>query len=381
MPLMLEDALRILLASARPGGWEYVGVDEDLVGRVLAEDLMPGADIPRMHTCAKDGYLVRADGAWPGEALISGECGPGEIVKSLEPGEAVIAYSGCLVEDDLAALVPVEEVVASQGQVAITRRPRALENIIPRGSGARAGEAVLSRGHIVTPLDVELIEMLGRRFVRVYRRPRVAIISVGSEISLEAPSRTTRYVTVKHMVRALGGEAVNMGTVEDSPSAIASAITESMASADLVVTLGGTGPSAHDVTYLAAESLGPSEIFRGIDVAEAARSCGAVVRGKPLLMLPGPRAPALNGATILLAPIIMAFAGSTEGPYRIVHAKLSRRIHMPRRGIVWVRLREGAADPVHPDYYGISPSTADGYLIEGPGDLVGDVKVHVPRFL
>ena len=379
--MMLEDALRILLAHAMPSGWEYVDVDEDLVGRVLAEDLASRSDIPRMHTCAKDGYLVRADGPWPGEARISGECGPGETVRSIEPGEAFVAYSGCLVEDDRAALVPMEEAIASQGRVSIASRPRALENIIPRGSGARTGEAVLPRGHAVTALDVELMEMLGRRSARVYRRPRVAVISVGSEISLEAPSRTTRYVTVKHIVRALGGEALNMGTVEDSPSAIASAIEESLAAADLAVTLGGTGPSAHDVTYLAAESLGPSEIFHGIDVAEAARSCGAIVRGRPLLMLPGPRAPALNGATVLLAPVIMASAGSTEKPYRVVRARLSRRIHMPRRGIVWVRLKEGAVDPIHPDYYGISSSIADGYFVEGPGDLAGEVKVHIPRFL
>ena len=379
--MILEDALGLLLAHAGPRGWEYVEVGEGLIGRVLAEDISPASDVPRAHVCAKDGYLVRADGPWPGDARIVGECGPGEIAERIGPGEAIEAYSGCLVEDDRAALVPAEEVRPSRGLVSIGRRPEALENLIPRGSGARAGEAVLRRGHAVTPLDVELLEMLGRRYARVYRRPSVAAISVGSEISLEAPSRTTRYLTVGGIVRALGGDFLNMGVVGDSPGAIASAVEEALALADLVVTLGGTGPSARDVTYEAIRSLGPSEAFRGIDVADAARSGGAVVRGKPVLMLPGPRVPALNGAVLLLAPLVTASAGSAEKPYRVVRARIEGEVSPPRREMVWIRLEGGVAHPIRPDYYGVSLSAADGYFLGGPGEVGEEVEVHLPRFL
>ena len=378
--MILEEALEILTSAAHPRGWEYAAVDGSLVGRILAEDVIPGADIPPAHVCVKDGYLVRADGGWPGRARVKGECGPGEFVRALEPGSAVAAYSGCSVGDDLAALVPAEEAEASQGYVTVPRRPRALENLTPRGSSARAGVAVLPRGHRVTPMDIEAMEILGREFIRVYERPRVALLSVGSEISLEGPVRTTRYVSMDAITRALGGESVNRGVVEDSPTAIAGAIGEALRSADVVVTLGGTGPSARDVTYVAVESLGPSRIFRGLDVADAARSGGAIVDGRPLVILPGPRAPAINGAVLLLAPVILRAAGSPEEPYIAARARLTRPVHMSRRGIIWVRMSGTSAEPIQPDYYGISPSMADGYVLGGPGTMSGEVEVRITKF-
>ncbi|MGC8555648.1 MAG: molybdopterin-binding protein [Conexivisphaera sp.] len=379
--MRLEDALQLLSAAARPRGWEYAEVAQGIVGRVLAEDVAAPSDLPPAHVCTKDGYLVRHDGEWPGTARIVGECGPGESVAELEAGTAVVAYSGCSVADDRAALLPIEEVAVRGDRVEVGRRPRALENLAPRGSSARAGEAVLGKGRLITPLDVEVLEVLGRRFVRVYARPRVSLISVGSEISLEGRGRTTRYLTVGSIAAALGAEVLNEGVVEDSPTSIAESVRRALDFSDIVVTIGGTGPSARDVTYLALESLGPSATFRGLDVADSAMSGGAVVEGRPILMLPGPRAPALNGAVLLLAPLVLKAGGATAEPHVSTRARMAKPVHMPRRGMLWVRLRGATAEPLQPDYHGIFPSRADGYVLGGPGDLLGEVEVRLPRFL
>jgi len=377
----LEEVLRVLLGAVSPGRGEHAEVGWGLLGRVLAEDVRAPSDLPPDHVCARDGYLVSSDGEWPGAARVAGACGPGERVGSIAPGEAIEAYSGCAVADDRAALLPAEEAVARGGRVEVGRRPRPLENLVPRGSSARAGEVVLGEGTQITPVELEVLGILGRGFARVHARPRVSVISVGSEISLEGPGRTTRYLTVGAVAAALGAEVLNAGVVEDSPSAIASALREELGRSDIVVTVGGTGPSSRDVTYVAVESLGPSAIFRGLDVADAARSGGAVVGGRPVVVLPGPRVPALNGATLLLAPLVARAAGLRGDPHSLVRARLARPLHLPRRGMVWVRLRGGMAEPVQPDYYGISPSRADGYVLGGPGDLAGEVEVRVPSFL
>jgi molybdopterin biosynthesis enzyme len=100
----------------------------------------------------------------------------------------------------------------------------------------------------ITPVELEVLGILGRGFARVRARPRVSVISVGSEISLEGPGRTTRYLTVGAVAAALGAEVLNAGVVEDSPSAIASALREELGRSEIVVTVGGTGPSSRDVT-------------------------------------------------------------------------------------------------------------------------------------
>jgi len=182
----------------------------DAMGRVLAEPVAADRDFPAMARSARDGFAVRAADL-PGGLDIAGEVRAGErFTGELGPGQAVGIMTGAPVPAGADAVAMVEHTVSSGGRVRIEGPLLPGENINPRGCEAAAGEGLLDAGKRLDYTDIALLAATGLGRVRVYRRPRAAIVPTGDEV-VEVGETPAGYQVRNSNAWALAAQVVRAG--------------------------------------------------------------------------------------------------------------------------------------------------------------------------
>jgi molybdopterin molybdotransferase len=271
-----------------------------------------------------DGYAVRAAdiAAAPAKLSLIGASIAGRRFEGhVGPGQAVRIFTGAPVPDGADTILIQEDAQAGDGTVTAMVSVTAGRHIRCAGFDFRAGETVLPRGRVLDPAALSLAATTGRAALDVVRRPRVAILSTGSELVppgvAPGPDQivASNAYGVAALVRDAGGEALDLGIVADDEARLRAAIRDARASgADVVVTLGGASVGDHDLVAaaLAAEGMAPG--FWKI----------AMRPGKPLLFgrfgavrvlgLPGNPVSSLVCGHVFLKPLVAALAGLPAAP-------------------------------------------------------------------
>ena len=184
----LEAALR---AVERWGilGVEEIPLDENAIGRVLAEAVFPRISSPHYHASAMDGFAVHhhaTEGAQPNTPIT--------LPYRSEVGGAQYVDTGDPLPEWANAVIPIENVepLDDQGQPAgELRSPRAIRiraavtpwsHVRPLGEDMVATQLVLPGGHRLRPVDLGALAGSGSSTVRVVRKPRVAVLPTGTEL-------------------------------------------------------------------------------------------------------------------------------------------------------------------------------------------------------
>lgn len=313
--------------------------------RVLAEDLHSEVDLPHFHRAAMDGYAVRAKDTFgasptlPAYLRLAGAVEMGEHVKrSLASGEAIRISTGGMMPPDSDAVVMVEFADEVEGgRVEIHRSVSPGQNVIQIGDDIRKGESVFLRGRRLRAYDLGALTGIGISRVRVYKRPRVALISTGDEIvaadvmPLPGQVRNINQHALAGLVEESGGELRDWGVVRDDRAQLTKAIGEGLAWGDLVLLSGGSSMGTKDIALETLLSFPESEImFHGISVSPGKPTIFARACGKPILGLPGYPVSALVIFDLFAAPLIRALGGEqgvdrSRFP-RILRAKLKTNI-------------------------------------------------------
>jgi len=269
----LECVLRHAAALAAPE-WEEVAL-LDSAGRVLAKGVTADRDQPPFDRSTRDGFAVRAAELSAGELLrVAGQVRAGQIWVSapISPGIAIEIMTGAPVPLGADAVVMVEHVERLEDSAirfAAGRSLRAGDNIVPRGSEARAGQIVLSVGVSVGAAEIALAASCGCEGLRVFRRPRVAIVATGDELvelnQVPEPQqiRNSNSYALAALVTAAGGEAVRMPIARDRREEIAAAIGAARG-CDLLVLSGGVSMGEYDLVEEVLLSLGAEFFFTGV---------------------------------------------------------------------------------------------------------------------
>ncbi|MFQ6135019.1 MAG: molybdopterin biosynthesis protein, partial [Nitrososphaerales archaeon] len=249
--------------------------------------------------------------------------------------------------------------------------------IMPAGSDIMTGELVLRRWQPISPREVGVLAAVGLDKVKVYRKPRVAIISTGNE--LVQPGRTLQYAQVYDInsgsiatsIIENGGISLKPIIVRDDRASIKKALTSALQEADIILTSGSTSVGAGDILYRVIDELGPPGIIaHGLTVKPGKPTILAVTRGRPLIGLPGYPTSALMIFHLIVAPIIRRMAGLPEsGEAPLIDAKVAVKIFSAkgRRELLPIQLissKEGFS--VYPIGLGSgaisSMALADGYI-------------------
>jgi molybdenum cofactor synthesis domain-containing protein len=388
------DAVRVIDEKIkRISRVEEVPIAE-AAGRVLAEDVVAGFNVPPFDRSSMDGYAVRARdtadaSTRPVTLRLIGVRHAGEVFDGVvEDGECVEIATGAPVPKGADAVVMVEYTRLIDGGVEIQREAKPGSNVAPEGEDIKKGEAVVKAGEALTPGRVGAVAALGFSKVKAYAKPRVAIYSTGNEVTPQGKPLKPGQVydinsyTLSAVVAANGCVPVRRGLVRDDFDAIAAAVRDASAY-DVAVFSGGSSVGVRDLFAGVVEDLGRVH-FHGLRVKPGKPTLFGEVGGTPVFGMPGYSTSCLNNAYVFLVPALRKAAGLPPAEERTVKARLSRAIRAEgeREQFYSVRVEGGEAVPVFKQSGDItSMAYANGYIIIPIGTQLLDAGSEVTIFL
>jgi len=378
------EALRRTLSLADAGALENEQVQAaQSCGRTLAEDVKAPHDVPPYNKAAMDGYAVRsqdikhASPSNPIRLTIGGRLFPPDrpSTGNISEGQCAYTSTGAPLPEGSDAVIQVERTRLREGAIEVIRPVRKNENVAIKGEEAERGETLLKRGHTINAQSVGILIALNIQTVRVVRKPRVSVISVGDEL-VEAYQESQSRIPNDHayiiseLVRQLGGVPRILGVVPDDLQHIRTRIGNALGDADIVITIAGSSVGTKDFVPDVVESLGKIA-FHGVAMTPGKVTGIGKANGKPVVMLPGFLMSALAGFCVFAVPLLNRLAGhSQDHGVPIIEAKMEKSAKS-KHGLEHFQLlklsRHGAsysATPVEVRLGGMTDlSRANGYTI------------------
>ncbi|MBK3733580.1 molybdopterin molybdenumtransferase MoeA, partial [Azospirillum brasilense] len=227
-------------------------------------------------------------------------------------GEAVRIFTGAPLPAGADAVVMQEDCEDAGDRVRVGRAVPAGRFIRPAGLDFTAGEDLLPKGRLLTARDVALAAAANLPWLRVHRRPRVAVLATGDEIALPGdplgPSQivSSNALGLCALVASQGGVAHNLGVAKDDPEHLA-AMAAGAAGCDLLVTTGGASQGEHD--HVRDVLGGLSLDFYRVAMKPGKPLIFGTANGVPLLGLPGNPVSTGVAALLFLVPVLRRLQG------------------------------------------------------------------------
>jgi putative molybdopterin biosynthesis protein len=333
----------------------------DAVGRVLAHDVAAPIDVPPFDRSNVDGFALRAadtvgaSDAAPRRLTLNAEvlaCGHAPKL-TVAPGSATAIATGGMIPrgaDAVAMIEHTELIDAAAPAIDLRRAISPGQFVSYAGSDIARGETLLRRGATISSREIGMLAACGFAQIDVVRRPKVAVLSTGDELTaLGEPLRPgavydSNGAIIAAAVSEAGGEPVGFGAFPDDEAALESAVRDALRQCDMVVLSGGTSKGAGDLSHRVASRLGaPGVIVHGVALKPGKPLCLAVAQQKPIVVLPGFPTSAIFTFHAFVAPVIRAKAGLPPEAAITVDAAVPVRIpsELGRKEFVLVALVAG----------------------------------------
>ncbi|MBT3188765.1 MAG: molybdopterin biosynthesis protein [Anaerolineae bacterium] len=361
MPLYLHDipldkakaALKEALQNAdlwRVLGKENIPLDENALGRILAEPIWAKVSSPHYHASAMDGFAVRAKDT--GGATLTAPL-------TLQIGEqAQYVDTGDPLPEEFNAVIMIEETEALDANGEITsaiREPKSIrirasvapwKHVRPLGEDIVATQLVLPAGHILRPADLGAIAASGHTEIPVARKPRVAILPTGTEL-VEIGSELKRGDILEYnslvlaaQIKKWGGIATRFPITIDDFDLISQRVAEAARDHDLILLNAGSSAGAEDFSAGVVEKLG-TLLVHGVAVRPGHPVIIGMIDNKPIIGMPGyPVSAALTGE-IFVEPMIAKWLGRAPIQLDTVKATLTRKTTSSAGDDDYIRMAAG----------------------------------------
>jgi molybdopterin molybdotransferase len=375
-PIPFEEARRRVLAAALPISRTVRIALHEAVGRVCAQDVVSHIDVPPFDRAAMDGYAVRAadvSHATP-TAPVSLTCVDHVFTgqpsgRTLRSGECAEIATGAPVPDGADAVVMVER-TSREGDVVLVRENVAAgRNIGRRGADIAAGSVPLRAGDVVTPARAGAVAATGQTTLDVFDRPRVAVLSTGSEVTAPgeplAPGHVydVNSITLSAIAEQHGADVTRLDNVDDDLDTLVDVLRYA-ATHDVIVTSGGSSVGGRDFLTDAMARCGTVE-FHGIAIKPGKPTLFGHIGTTPIFGMPGNPTSCLSNACILLIPFLRRVARLPDWQPVKLTRPLARAIAaLPDRHQFYaVRLVNDVVEPAFKSSGDItSLASADGYI-------------------
>ncbi|GHK02533.1 molybdotransferase-like divisome protein Glp [Streptomyces sp. NPDC003753] len=344
----VDEHLEDILTTVRP--LEPIELNLlDAQDCVLVDDVMVPLSLPPFDNSSMDGYAVRvadvagASEEFPAVLTVIGDVAAGAAdLLHVGPGQAARIMTGAPLPPGAEAVVPVEWTdgglgggpvsgmrarslapEGAAGQVRVHRPAEARAHVRAEGSDVRAGDLALAAGTVLGPPQIALLAAIGRGTVRVRPRPRVVVLSTGSELVQPDEELAAGQIydsnsfALTAAARDAGAIAYRVGAVADDADTLRSTIEDQLVRADLMVTTGGVSVGAYDVVKEALSSVGDAdEAGGGVEFRKLAMQPGKP-QGfgsigpdhTPLLALPGNPVSSYVSFELFVRPAIRTLMG------------------------------------------------------------------------
>lgn len=380
----LEEATKKLLPGIRPLGVETVPVLKSM-GRVVRENISSPHSIPPFSKSAMDGYAVRsadvagASAGNPVELKVLEDIPAGKTGRhTVKKGAASRIMTGAPMPGGADAVVMVEYTERTRGGVRIMAPVQKGENVAPAGEDVKRGQTVVKSGTLIRAAQMGMIASTGRTRVKVTRRPKVAVLSTGSEIA--TPGKILRKgqifdsngYSLTGMAVSRGAEAKFLGIAGDRKNALGRKI-KAAEDFDILALSGGVSVGDYDLVQDILLEEGVKRIFWSVAI-KPGKPTFAGRKGKRYIFgLPGNPVSCMVTFELFVRPVLDKMLGKSEIGPRKGKALLADelRIKPNRRKFLRGKLvEEGATRKVK-----LFKSQESGVL---RSMLASDVLVDVP---
>ena len=328
--ISVAEARGRIVAALQPLPPEQVSL-ADALGRTLAEDVAARRTQPPVAVSAMDGYAVRAvDVAkLPAMLKVFGYIQAGGAFDGkIGPGEAARIFTGAPVPDGADAIVIQENTEADEKIVRVVDgKAPAGRFVRPAGLDFKTGDVLLKAGRVLTARDIGLAAGMNVPWLKVRRKPRIAILATGDEIVMpgEAIGRaqivSSNGLALGALIAATGGVAIDLGIAPDSADAL-KVLAAGARGTDMLVTTGGASVGDHDLVQRVLGEVGLKVDFWKIAMRPGKPLIFGQIGATPLLGLPGNAVSAMVCGVIFLAPAIRALLGASDPSPPSVAARL-----------------------------------------------------------
>lgn len=343
--LSIEDALSRILDHLPLLDAERISLD-DSIGRVLREDIISDLDLPPFDRARMDGYALRAsdtDAATPEKPVILKAIGDAvaghAFAATLTGGTAVRIMTGASLPNGADSVEKIESIeVRNDGTIAISGPVRPGKYITPIGSEGRQGVCMVPTGSRITPAHSAVLASFGHAHPLVTRKPRVMLISTGSELVevdvVPGPSqiRNSNTYSLAGYASAAGAQVCGRQIVPDDLTATLNAISGAV-EADVVLLSGGVSMGDLDLVRPALVKLGAEILVEQVAMHPGKPTVFARLGDKVIIGLPGNPVSVAVAFHIFARPALLKMQGATEIDLPRYRAVLTRAVKgaPPRR--------------------------------------------------
>ena len=329
-----------------------------------------------------DGYAVRhADVTGPVELAVREVLFAGDMPATpLGPGEAARIFTGAPLPPGADSVVREESTESRGDRVFLRHEARPGENVRAAGEDVAFGGEALPAGARIGPRQVALLEAVGCLEVDVHRRVRVALVSTGDEV-VKGRTPDSNGAALAGLLAECGFE-VRRAAVGDDAAALRGALSDALAGADALVTLGGVSVGEKDLVAGALGALGAEIRVHGVPMKPGKPFLFAVLGGKPVLGLPGSPSACLVAFEVFARPALLRLAGAAQVDRPRAWLPLAERCEgRPGRvRFLWAALEpDGRVRPVGRDAAQVrGPALARALVrvAEGAGDVPEGERVE-----
>jgi len=299
---------------------------KDSLGKVLAEEIVSPCNLPGFIRSTMDGYALRAEDSFgaseslPSYLRLIGEIKMGsKSGLKINPGEAVKIFTGGMLPEGANAVIMWEYTSEIDDTTIELRKSVAPgENITREDEDLKAGEVLLKKGHKLRPQDIGVLAGIGKAKVKVFKKPRVAIISTGNEVvpPQDVPQvgeiRDINSYTLGACVKKANGIPIYGGIVKDEANFLEQEIRKFIEKdrVEAVVISGGSSMGSRDITLEVLSKLGkPGVLIHGVSVKPGKPTIIAIADNRPLFGLPGHPVSAMIIFDLFVRPLISWLQG------------------------------------------------------------------------
>jgi molybdopterin molybdotransferase len=297
----------------------------DAVGLNICEDIVSTIDLPRFDNSAMDGYAVRAEDVVeatqdaPLSLPVVGDIAAGKAaLHRLSPGTAMKIMTGAPVPLDADTIVPYENTDRGESDVKIFVPSVVGQHIRRIGEDITAGSRLFKEGDHLGPRDIGVLAGIGLDKVLVRPRPRVVVISTGSELvdpGLELGNKQQIFDSNSYLLaaaaKAAGAQVFRVGLVADDRNELKRLIADQLLRADLILTTGGVSQGDFDIVKAVMPEMGACDFAQVAMQPGKPQGFGLIGHDRvPMIMLPGNPVSAFVSFEAFVRPVIRKLMGA-----------------------------------------------------------------------
>ncbi len=265
--ISISEALKIIERETFALASETIDLEKS-VRRVLAQNIKADMDLPPFDRSQMDGFAVQSNDVRnvPARLKIIGESIAGKgFDGKITSGEAVRIMTGARLPDGADAVQKVELTRENDGCVEVLESAKSGQHLNLFASEIKTGARIFGAGEVITEQMIAAIASFGYAKIKVYQRPKIAILATGSEIVgiPEKPQRDQIRNSNSIMLKVFAdrcGDAKILSPVKDDVESLTAAIADALDNFDVLITTGGVSVGDYDFTKPVLRTLG-AEIF------------------------------------------------------------------------------------------------------------------------